>query len=528
MENIKMMTELSDNIIINLPIVDKDINSDKKSNINQYQEPELTQILTDRIYKGILLYLYFQEERYIEFIYESIIELLSNLNLNNSRYELNESDNSKIILIENNNRIKLWIDFPTKTDSDMIKYHIRGYIMFSELKHSMIYGVIYNTRQGANAPSLRSHIIGERSELAEGDLASITIPFKLYPTQDWLLLSESVMEHNNLCSSMVDSKENFGLQSWKKKFCENNCIKFYCDCDNNRLKKELSHYTAKQDEIPVSNINLQYNGLNECKKIGNLLSDKNTLPSRPIQADISSKKTPTKLRRKETNTQTSASSDLSNSLTTEELVGDRSKKCVESNKYSRCVGSSASSNENVSSRHKSRTTAKSLQDALDMAKQFSFSGPISGKELPNQTVKTFTTTTVNGVPVDSNNLEEFNKYLNKLIQDSLPNIAEIQNNSQCAGLSNFWNTNNSDSKGKSSTSWSEFENYELPDSTSLDIDEEEDEVVLLHEPAVFDISKKKIMLMKLPELKIELKKNKLNINGKKLELQERLITYYNL
>jgi hypothetical protein len=65
---------------------------------------------------------------------------------------------------------------------------------------------------------------------------------------------------------------------------------------------------------------------------------------------------------------------------------------------------------------------------------------------------------------------------------------------------------------------SEFNNYDLPDSTSPDSDEDENT----------DLTKQKLMTMKLPELKTELKKIKLNINGKKQELQNRLIAHYKL
>jgi hypothetical protein len=410
----EMGSEVSGNTVI------KDrcssFSNDKKKKINLKKLNcfiTKTDIISERIFKGILLYLYFQEFRYIELVYDSIIELIDIKNCN--KYDTDESDYSKIIPVEINSRIKLWIDFPTKTDADIIKCHIRGEILFSELNHSLIYGIIYN-----NSKSLF---------LNENEL-----PLKLYPTQDWLLLSESVMEHNTLVDE--DKKERCGLQAWKKRFCEENCKSFYCSCDNNRLEKELNFINEN----------------NENKKI---------------------------------------------------YDNDDSKINPENAKKARMLMDN---------------DTEQLRN--EIIKERSLSQDKKKQDYTQQNKTTFnTTTTVNGVPVDSSNFEEFNKYLTQLIHSALPNIPEVQNN-EYGIKESYLMMQNSHPISELST-WqntSEFNNYDLPDSTSPDSDEDENT----------DLTKQKLMTMKLPELKTELKKIKLNINGKKQELQNRLIAHYKL
>jgi hypothetical protein len=188
-----------------------------KEQINNITGEDLKNVLCDRIFKSLILFLYYNDDKYRDFLEETIDTYMKFM----IEYEGEiYTKNSKRFPVELNKKIKLWIYYPDEDDQDKILYHIRGKIIFSELNQPRIYGLITNDN-----------------------------PLRIYPTEDWLELAESIMDHDDITNEI--EKKKLGREGWRSKFSKKN-LKINQE-EKKQEEKNRSDDSCKMDESNKNN-----------------------------------------------------------------------------------------------------------------------------------------------------------------------------------------------------------------------------------------------------------------------------------
>ncbi len=180
------------------------------NNLTNITGEDLKNVICDRIFKSLILFLYYHEDKYRNFLEETIDTYMKfMIEYEGEIYAKNE----KRFPVELNRKIKLWIYYPNEDDSDKILYHIRGKIIFSELNQPRIYGLITKD-----------------------------YPLRIYPTEDWLELAESIMDHDDITND--EERKKLGKEGWRLKFGR----KGYKNNQQEDLKKEEDSKNKKDSE----------------------------------------------------------------------------------------------------------------------------------------------------------------------------------------------------------------------------------------------------------------------------------------
>lgn len=149
---------------------------------------KLTKAFSEHIFKAIILLLYLQEDKYINYLNDSVNAYIDFI----EQHKIIEKTLDVKITVETNKQLRLWIEYPKDNDNKDLKYIVRGKILFSEVNQPPIYIKIINNEKN---------------------------PVRVSATQDWLYLAETMMGHSDMVNK--EKRRKLGREGWKYKYLIN-------------------------------------------------------------------------------------------------------------------------------------------------------------------------------------------------------------------------------------------------------------------------------------------------------------------
>lgn len=193
-----------------------DNNNNRESNIDT--EKKLTKAFSEHIFKAIVLLLYLQEDKYINYLNDSVNAYVDFI----EQHNIVEKTVDTQIMIETNKQLRLWIEYPKDDTNKDLKYIVKGNILFSEM----------------NQPQIYIKIMHDEKNLV-----------KISAAEDWLCLAETIMNHSEVTDK--EKRCKLGREGWKYKYLINeDAIKPTLE-ENNITENKTDVYKIDENKTDV-------------------------------------------------------------------------------------------------------------------------------------------------------------------------------------------------------------------------------------------------------------------------------------